>query len=193
MHARQLAHREAVIAGRAPEAFWLLEHHRVFTAGRRQVDLPASSPSLQVVRTERGGLATWHGPGQLVGYPIVSLSKRNLKVRQFISGLEAGVISWLAANGVSAARRCGYPGVWVGREKICAVGVHIRLGVSIHGFALNLTNSMEDFARIVPCGITDGGITTVSRLTKVEHPPQSVALDVARSVCEALDAPFAAR
>lgn len=163
--AAQEAHRDGVIAGTAPEELWLLEHDPVVTTGRRRVEgLDPERLGCDVVATERGGLATWHGPGQLVGYPIVDVGSRGGGVRSTVSALEEGVIRWLAGQGIAAGRRPEHPGVWVGRDKICAVGLHFRRGVTLHGFALNLCPDLTVFGRFVPCGITDGGVTSLARL-----------------------------
>lgn len=187
--ARQRARREAVIAG-APEALWLLEHDPVVTTGRRDAgDLDAEAlarAGIDLVATERGGLATWHGPGQLVGYLIVDLHRRRLGVRGLVTALEQGLIDWLGAQGVAAGRREGYPGVWVGRDKIAALGLHFRLGVSLHGFALNLTNDLDGFARIVPCGITDGGVTRLADRIPAAPSPWDAHLAVAEAIVGAL-------
>lgn len=164
----QRARREGVIAHGAPEAIWLLEHDPVITTGLRGVDdLPAPevlhARGIALHRVERGGLATWHGPGQLVGYLIIDLGRRGLRVKDVIAGVEDGVIAWLASVGVTAGRRDGFPGVWCGSDKICAIGMHFRRGVSLHGFALNLDPDLSGFGLIVPCGIRDGGVTTVRR------------------------------
>lgn len=168
--------RQAVIAGHAPEAFWLLTHDPVITTGRRVVaGLPAD---LDVVRTERGGLATYHGPGQLIGYLILDVARRKTKVKGTICAVEGGIIRWLETRGVHATRRPGYPGIWVGRDKICALGMHFRRGVSMHGFALNLTVDLAGFDDIVPCGITDGGVTSLEALAGASPQPWQVADEV---------------
>ena len=174
--------RQAVIEGRAPEAFWLLTHDPVITTGRRPVaDLPTH---LEVVRTERGGLATYHGPGQLIGYLILDVGRRNTKVKGTICAVEAGIIRWLETRGVLASRRPGYPGIWVGRDKICAVGMHFRRGVSMHGFALNLTVDLRGFDSIVPCGITDGGVTSLAAICGEAPEPRHVADEVGRCLVD---------
>lgn len=180
----QQLRREAVIAGRAPEAVWLLEHDPVITTGRRPVeDLP---DGVDVVRTERGGLATWHGPGQLVGYLILDAGSRGIGVKSTICGVEEAIARWLGGLGIVAGRRPGYPGVWVGRDKICAVGMHFRRGVSMHGFALNLTADLSGFQAIVPCGITDGGVTSVRRLLGASPAPLEASIEVGRVVVDTL-------
>lgn len=168
--------REAVIAGVAPEAIWLLEHDPVVTTGRRPVQgLPTH---VDVVRTERGGLATWHGPGQLVGYLILDIGARGGTVKGTVLAMERGVLSWLDAQGVRGARRPGYPGVWIGNDKVCALGVHVRRGVTMHGFALNLKPDLHGFSAIVPCGITSGGVTSLLRVTGRSPTPAEAASSV---------------
>ncbi len=188
--ALQRTRRDAIVAGTAPEALWLLEHDPVITLGRRAVpELGSIVGEIPVVRTERGGLATWHGPGQLVGCLLVDARRRGWSVKGMVRGIEDGIGAWLWAMGVAAGRRQGAPGVWVGDDKICAVGLHFRRGVSMHGFALNLVNDLSGFAAIVPCGITDGGVTSLARLGVAAPTPEQAAPSVAASVGRALDNP----
>jgi len=187
----QRERRRRVIEGTASEAFWLLEHHPVITTGRREVpDLPPGdvlrARGVALVHTERGGLATFHGPGQLVGYLILHLRRRGLKVRTLVEGVEDGVMAWLDDRGVASSRRAGLPGVWVGQDKICAVGMHIRHDVSMHGFALNLTTDLSYFALITPCGIRQGGVTSLERVLGESPNPRDAALGVANAVLLAL-------
>ena len=187
--ARQRSRREAVIEGAAPEAFWLLEHDPVLTTGRRPVPGADGLAALgcEVVATERGGLATFHGPGQLVGYLILDLGRRGHGIRAMITGLEQGILAWLRGRGVPAERRPGFPGVWIGPDKVCAVGMHFRRGVSMHGFALNLRTDLSWFGRFTPCGITDGGVTSLERWAGASPPPVAVALEVGEAVRAALE------
>ncbi len=185
--------RDAIIAGRADEAFWLLEHDSVITTGRRAVDdLPSAAVladrGIDSHHTERGGLATWHGPGQLVGYLMLDLPRRGLKVRELVCAVEAGIIDWLHGAGIEAHRRSGYPGVWVGKNKLCAVGMHFRRGVSMHGFALNLTPSLDAYEWFTPCGITDGGVTTVAIERGDAPTPAQAWRAVSECVIAAIDA-----
>lgn len=181
----QRSRRAAVLRGHAPEAFWLLEHPAVITLGRRggTVHPHATDP---VVTVERGGLATWHGPGQLVGYLILDLPRRGIGVRVTVHALEQGIIDWLSSVGVSAERVCGVPGVWVGDAKIAQVGLHVRRGVTLHGFALNITNDLAAFDQIVPCGLDDRRVTSVAALGGPVAPLHHVAPAVGRSVVENL-------
>ncbi len=179
----QRARRQAVIAGTAPEAFWLLEHDPVVTIGRRAV--PDLDVALPVVATERGGLATWHGPGQLVGYPILDVGRRRGSVRGTVAALEQGIASWLDTLGIRAGRREGCPGVWVGTDKICALGIHFRRGVTLHGFALNLDPDLTAFSTFTPCGISAGGVTSVAAVLGSAPAPHEVAAEVGRHVLAA--------
>ncbi len=177
--------RRAVIAGRAPEAIWLLEHYSVVTTGRRVVEGLEGSGH-EVVRTERGGLATWHGPGQLVGYLILDIRSRAGSVRALVSGIEQAVIDYLFTLGLVAARRDGYPGVWLGADKVCALGLHFSHGVSMHGFALNLRPDLDAWTGFVPCGIVDGGVTSVDRVLGHAPKPWDAASDVGAHLVDTL-------
>ena len=173
---------------------WLLEHDPpVVTVGRREAPGTPGEEALAAVGTqrfavERGGLATWHGPGQLVAWLVVDAPRRGLGVRTFVEALESAVIGWLATRGVAAHRRTGHPGVWVGRDKICAVGLHFRRGVSMHGIALNLRPDLGGFGLIVPCGITDGGVTSLLALRGASPSPKEAAPEVAGVIIEELNA-----
>ncbi len=183
---RQRARRDAVLAGAAGEAFWLLEHDAVVTVGRREAagvnGAHLEAAGVEVVRTERGGLATWHGPGQLVGYLIVDCGRRGWSIRGFVRALEGGVIRWLASVGVAAHRRSGHPGVWVEDEKLCALGLHFRRGVSLHGFALNLDPPANAFEGIIPCGLVVGRPGSVFSVSGRRFSSASVALQVGAAV-----------
>jgi lipoate-protein ligase B len=188
---RQRAFREQVIAGTEPESIWLLEHPPVLTTGRRAVsDLPPrevfTARGIEMFETERGGLATYHGPGQLVAYVFVDAFRRGLGVRGTVDALEGGVIAWLRTRGVGAERSCEHRGVWVGTDKICAVGLHFRKGVSMHGLALNLTTDLSPYALFTPCGITEGGVTSLARLTGRAPSPAEAAPAVAAELSAAL-------
>ena len=190
---RQRLRRADVIQGAASEVIWLLEHDSVITTGRRSVEgLPSkavlAATGTQLVHTERGGLATWHGPGQLVAYAIVNAWDRKLGARGTVCAMEQGVIHFLQDHAVEASRRPGYPGVWVGRDKICAVGMHFSRGVSMHGVALNLATELPGFDLILPCGIRDGGVTSLGILTGIEHSAEDLAPALGRALQAALSA-----
>jgi lipoyl(octanoyl) transferase len=192
---RQRAHRQALLDGQAEPVLWLLEHSPVVTEGRRQPPIPTpvellAARGIDWLRTERGGLATYHGPGQLVGYLIADIRALRLGIKATVAALEDGLIAWLRRQGAQAGRREGYPGVWVGPDKIAAVGLNFERGVSMHGFAVNLTTDLSPYDLFVPCGITDGGVTSLERLLGAAAPsPAEAAPAVAAAVLHALLAP----
>ena len=167
----QRARAAAVAAGAAPEAVLLVEHTPVFTFGTRSDPAHLLTPE-ETLRTlgaevhwiDRGGDATWHGPGQLTGYPILDLSRRGRDLHGYVWGLEQVIIDVCEQYGVTAARAAGRTGVWVGDEKIAAIGVKIRRWVTYHGFAVNVDPDLRWFDHIVPCGLHGYGVTSLVRL-----------------------------
>lgn len=144
----------------------VLSHPPTFTAGQHadlDVNLTGARPEIPVVRIDRGGDLTYHGPGQVVAYPIIRLADAKT-ARRYITALEQALITTLDAFGIAADRREGYPGVWVGRDKIAAVGVRITRFVTKHGVALNVDPDLSHFDGIIPCGISDGGVTSMAAL-----------------------------
>ena len=163
------AHAAAIRNGGAGEEVWLLEHHSVLTGGTssRPEDL-VNPGGIPVHRTGRGGQWTWHGPGQRVAYVMLDLQRRNPDVRAYVHALEGWIIDVLASFGIDGRRRDGHPGIWVdgdGRmDKVAAIGVRISRWVTWHGIAVNLDPSMDGFGAIIPCGVRDGGVTSLRRL-----------------------------
>ena len=163
------AHAAAIRNGGAGEEVWLLEHHSVLTGGTssRPEDL-VNPGGIPVHQTGRGGQWTWHGPGQRVTYVMLDLQRRNPDVRAYIHALEGWIIDVLASFGIDGRRRDGHPGIWVdgdGRmDKVAAIGVRISRWVTWHGIAVNLDPSMDGFGAIIPCGVRDGGVTSLRRL-----------------------------
>jgi len=161
-----------IAAGDAAEMVWLLEHPPLYTAGTSANPADLVAPDrFPVYATGRGGQYTYHGPGQRVGYVMLDLRKRGRDVSAFVRGLEQWIIDTLAALEVTAERRCGRVGVWVehadGREeKIAAIGVRLKKWVSFHGISLNVAPNLEHFGGIVPCGITEHGVTSLAALGK---------------------------
>jgi lipoyl(octanoyl) transferase len=148
----------------------LVEHEPVVTLGRgvRPGSLPLTpadleARGLQVFEVERGGDVTFHGPGQLVGYPIIDLRKHREDLHWYLRRLEAGLIQGLAAMGIEGSTAAGLTGVWTGGRKIASIGIHVKQWVTFHGFALNVTTDMAYFDLIVPCGIPNVVMTSVSR------------------------------
>lgn len=156
------------LAEDCPDTLLLLEHPDIFTIGRRRdqssLGNVASLP-YPVRQISRGGQATWHGPGQLVGYPILDLTRRGRDLHRYLRALESVVIELAALCGVKADRSPGQTGVWVDGRKLASIGVGVRRWISCHGFALNVNPSMDGFSAIVPCGIDQVVMTSLQRET----------------------------
>ncbi len=161
---------QEVAEGRRPETLLLLEHPHVFTLGRRGAgsDILADENRLlelgvEVRHTDRGGQATYHGPGQIVGYPILNLRSRRSGPLEYVCALERVIIDSLAEIGVSASSEDRPTGVWAGDAKIAAIGVKVSRGVTMHGFALNVDPDLSYFDCIIPCGMPDAEVTSIAR------------------------------
>jgi len=197
---RQVPYREAwqrqrtlhaeVVAGNAPPTILILEHEHVYTAGTRTqpADLPPAHEPL--VEVDRGGRITWHGPGQVVAYPIVPL-RSPIDVVGYVRQLESALIATCSRFGVTGERVSGRSGVWVAGDppaKIAAIGVRVARGVGMHGVALNVTNDLNRFTAIVPCGIADAGVTSLAaqgaRLPSA--PVLAVGIELGTILCEEL-------
>jgi lipoyl(octanoyl) transferase len=181
-------------ADELPDTLLLLEHPPVYTRGRRSGEGELAlgkdfyrAQGIEIVPTDRGGKVTYHGPGQLVGYPIMRVSDIGVHLRK----METAIVAALAQNGIAARSRCDegadYTGVWVQDRKIASIGVHVSRGVSTHGFAINVTNDLEPFTWIVPCGLT--GVSMTSLANELGHEPDG-GLDafaelVAQNFCRA--------
>ncbi|HKR72425.1 MAG TPA: lipoyl(octanoyl) transferase LipB [Streptosporangiaceae bacterium] len=184
LHARR-------VAGEIPDACLLLEHPPVYTAGKRTspADRPVGDPGAPVIDVDRGGKITWHGPGQLVGYPIVALDEP-VDVIGYVRAVEEALIRTCADAGLAAERVDGRSGVWVrtggSDRKVAAIGIRVARGVTMHGFALNCDNDMSWFEKIVPCGISDASVTSLSaelgRAVSVSDVLESVQRHIAEVV-----------
>jgi lipoyl(octanoyl) transferase len=165
--AKQRELHEARVAGQAPDTVLLLEHESVYTAGRRTEVWERPLDGTPVIDVDRGGKITWHGPGQLTGYPIVALPDP-VDVVAHVRRLEDMLLGVCAEVGLPAQRVEGRSGVWVPADdrgpdrKVAAIGVRVARGVTMHGFALNCDCDLSAFGRIVPCGITDAGVTSLT-------------------------------
>ncbi len=191
------AHQKALVeqraAGEIPDRLLLLEHDAVLTLGRQSDEghvlarpRELARRGIEVIRVERGGEVTYHGPGQLVGYPIIRLGERGILVRPLVAALEAAMIETCAHLGVAAVRREGHPGCWVegdpGRgwphRKIGALGLRIERGVSYHGIALNVDVDLRDFDLIDPCGVPGLVSTSIAEeLGRTAEPPTTAAVE----------------
>jgi lipoyl(octanoyl) transferase len=182
-------------AGAIEDQLLLLEHPAVLTLGRQSDpghilanDRELAARGIAVERTERGGEVTYHGPGQLVAYPIIRLHERGLLLRPFVRALEAALVATCAAHGVSAARRDGHPGCWCDVDgpsprKIGALGLRVERGVSYHGIALNVTVDLADFGLIDPCGMPGVESTSIAREAgDVDAPPTTASVRRAAAI-----------
>lgn len=173
------------IAGTEPDALIFTEHEPVFTIGLRHNaaqnlvfnEEQLEAHGIEVVQTNRGGDITYHGPGQIVGYPIVSLEARR-DLHAYLRFLEEVMINSVGALGLAAARRDGKTGIWLGTRKVAAIGVAVKRWVTYHGFALNVTTNLGHFGGIVPCGITDGTVTSLA----AELGPRCPTMDETKQV-----------
>lgn len=158
---------DKVVAGEAPSTVLLLEHAAVYTAGKLTEDHERPFDGTPVVPVDRGGKLTWHGPGQLIAYPILKL-KNKAGIRDYVERLEAIMIAVMEDYGIKAERIKGRAGVWITADekgpdrKIAAIGIRVQDGVTMHGIAINCNNDLAPYGQIIACGITDAGVTTMS-------------------------------
>jgi lipoyl(octanoyl) transferase len=172
-------------AGRIDDLLLLLEHPHVLTLGVRGDG--GRSRGVEVYEAGRGGDITYHGPGQIVGYPILDLKPDRCDVHRYVRDLEEMLIRTAATFGVASDRIEGLTGVWVGRDKLAAIGVRIARWVTSHGFAFNVTTDLDYFSLIVPCGISDRGVTSLTRLAGTELRRDDVEAAIVRHFCAVFD------
>ena len=183
-------HMHAEIAeSQRPNTLLLLQHPPVFTAGRRTLESEKPTDGSTVIDVDRGGKITFHGPGQIVGYPIVRLKNPN-DVVGFVRELETSLISVCNEFGLNAQRYCERSGVWIrdaqGDRKIAAIGIRVARGVTMHGFALNVNPDLSFFDRIIPCGISDAQVTSMTKELSREISIEEVETVLERHMFEAL-------
>lgn len=179
-------------AGDIDDTLLLLEHPHVITLGTSSHasnvlldEAQRAANAIELFETGRGGDVTYHGPGQLVGYPILDLKPDRCDLHRYVRDIEEAIIRALRTFDIEAGRITGLTGVWVGDEKICAIGVRVSSGwITSHGFALNVTTDLSYFGAIVPCGITDRGVTSLARLLGADTPDMA-------TVCDAVASEFA--
>jgi lipoyl(octanoyl) transferase len=178
----------------APDTLLLLEHPPVITLGRAAQrahvladEATRAARGVELFETGRGGDVTYHGPGQLVGYPIINLAPDRCDVRRYVRDLEEVLIRAARDFGVAAGRIAGLTGVWVGEEKLAAIGVRISRWVTMHGFAFNVTTDLDYFRLIVPCGIPDHGVTSLEKILAPRLALREVAESVAYHFGEVFD------
>ena len=180
---------QEVADGTCPNTLLILEHPSVFTAGRRTVESEKPTDGTPVIHVDRGGKITWHGPGQLVGYPIVKLLKPTELVG-FVRAIETGLIAVCSELGLAVQQIEGRSGVWIrdrqGDRKIAAIGVRVAKGVTMHGFALNVNPDLSSFKTIVPCGISDADVTSMELELQRSITVDEVAPIVERHIYQSL-------
>jgi lipoyl(octanoyl) transferase len=187
-----LALQEEIVARKredrdAADQVLLLEHESVYTIGRtpdKSSLLGSAHLPHPVFAINRGGHATYHGPGQLMGYPIVGLRRCGQDLHKYLRWLEQTLIDFLAGYEISASRREGLTGVWVQQRKIASIGVGVRHWITMHGFALNVSGDLSPFANIIPCGISNVAMTSVEKETGLTRAVVDVAQNFEKLVCE---------
>ena len=182
------------LQGKGSNFLLLLQHNPVITIGRSGnkgnilvSKLALTAAGIETYEIERGGDVTYHGPGQLTGYPIIDLRKSRKDVHWYLRQLEEVIIRVLAEYGIAGQRMEGYTGVWVGNEKVAAIGIAVRRWITYHGFALNVYPDMSHFDMITPCGITDKGVTSLEQLLGYKVDMDGVADKTASVFAEVLN------
>ncbi|MEN2974129.1 MAG: lipoyl(octanoyl) transferase LipB [Candidatus Caldarchaeales archaeon] len=167
-----------------PDTLLLLEHPHVITLGKRMKDLSFKVDNIQVYKVERGGEATYHGPGQLVGYLIVDLNSMNMSIREFVQKIEEVLIRTLKDFDIYAERVEGYPGVWVKDKKIASIGLALKKWITFHGFALNVNTDLDYFKLIRPCGLDPEVMTSMEKILKTKVDMDKVKKLVVKKMLE---------
>jgi len=164
---------EKVISGKKPELLWILEHNAVFTAGTSYQKSEILNKDIKVLRTSRGGKITYHGPGQKVVYFVLNLSKRNKDIRKLIRNIEKCIIKTLSDFKIKSFNDKNNIGIWVNvnseAKKVAAIGIRVKRWVAYHGFSVNITNNIDVYKNIIPCGIIDKGITNLHSIRKSNY------------------------
>ena len=153
------------------ELIWFLEHKPIFTAGTSYKENEIIEKSIKVFKTNRGGKITWHGPGQIICYMVINLNKRKKDIRKFIAAIEKAIISTLNELNIKSFNDRKNIGIWINHDneikKIAAIGIRVKKWIAFHGFSINYSNSLEEYKKIVPCGISDRGIININNIKKV--------------------------
>ena len=155
--------------GKAKELIWILEHNDIYTAGSSYKDDEILDKKIKLIKTNRGGKITWHGPGQIIFYFLIDLTKRNKDIRNFLTVIESSIIKSLKEYNISTFSDRKNIGIWIKKrnstKKIAAIGIRVKKWIAYHGFSLNINNDIEKYKKIIPCGIKNKGITNL-RLVK---------------------------
>ncbi len=162
-----------VINKKSKELIWLLEHPSIYTGGKRYKINEIINNKIKIIKTNRGGKITWHGPGQLICYFVIDLNKRNRDIRKFIKLIEGVIINTLTDYKIKSFADRKNIGIWVKKNnninKVAALGLRIRKWVVYHGFSLNVKNDLKPYSKIIPCGIKDKGITNLKQVKKISY------------------------
>ena len=153
------------------ELIWFLEHKSIYTAGTSYKENEIIEKSIKIFKTNRGGKITWHGPGQIICYMVINLNKRKKDIRKFISAIEKSIINTLEELNMKSFNDRKNVGIWINHnnkiKKIAAIGIRVKKWIAFHGFSVNYSNSLEEYKKIVPCGIHDKGIININNIKKV--------------------------
>ena len=164
---------EEVSAGKSNDLIWILEHPSIFTAGKRFNDNEILDKKIKLIKTQRGGKVTWHGPGQLICYFVIDLNKRNKDIRKFINFIEESIIETLNAYKISSFSDRKNVGIWVKDKnkikKIGAIGVRVKKWIAYHGFSLNINNNLNQYKKIIPCGIKNRDVINLKLIKKQNY------------------------
>ncbi len=164
---------EKVINKRANELIWFLEHSKVYTAGTSFNDKDILDKTIKIVKTSRGGKITFHGPGQLICYFVIDLNKRKKDIRKFVILLENSIIETLKEFKIKSYSDRKNIGIWVKHnnknKKIAAIGIKVRKWIAYHGFSINIKNNLEDFKKIIPCGLNNKEVTSLNEVSKIKY------------------------
>ena len=153
------------------ELIWFLEHKSIFTAGTNYKENEIIEKSIKILKTNRGGKITWHGPGQIICYMVINLNKRKKDIRKFISAIEESIINTLDEFDIKSFNDRKNVGIWTNHnneiKKIAAIGIRVKKWIAFHGFSINYSNSLEEYKKIIPCGINDKGIINIKNIKEV--------------------------
>ena len=159
--------------GKARELIWILEHNDIYTAGSRSKKSEILDKKIKVIKTNRGGKITWHGKGQLICYFVINLNKRNKDIRKFITNIEKSIINTLKEFKIKSFSDRQDIGIWIKIEgkikKIAAIGIRVKKWIAYHGFAINISNNLMDFKKIIPCGIENKKVTNLNEILKQDY------------------------
>ena len=159
--------------GKAKELIWILEHNDIYTAGSSYKDDEILDKKIKLIKTNRGGKITWHGPGQIIFYFLIDLTKRNKDIRNFLTVIESSIIKSLKEYNISTFSDRKNIGIWIKKrnsiKKIAAIGIRVKKWIAYHGFSLNINNDIEKYKKIIPCGIKNKGVTNLRQVKDLNY------------------------